>query len=111
VIEVDASFGIYNGCNPQANGSVLCHPYLNHNRNTSFCWYNSSDFQGRNFSQSFKGVCDPNNCTCDNLITHSVGVWECPFCRANDGPPHTQTTLWKQINEMCQTLGEWAPVQ
>ena len=39
VLEVDAGFGIYNGCNPQRDYSVQCHAY---EKGDDVCWWNTT---------------------------------------------------------------------
>ena len=129
VIEVDAGFGVYNGCNPYANGTVECHPYVR----GPVCWYNSTcggrqpdgSYVGAigpfclnstaadraaeaKFQKSFRPLCSRSRCSCEDELTRAVGKWPCVFCRRDDGPPHKQTPLWKQINKFAQTLnGNW----
>lgn len=127
IIEVDANYGIYNGCDPQSDYSVQCHPY----QRGPVCWYNTScgarspgpdgDFVGaigpfclanphqaaaaaKEFEQSFAPLCSRAQCSCEAELTGAVGKWPCVFCRPDDGPPHAQTRLWDQINKMTQTL-------
>jgi hypothetical protein len=58
--------------------------------------------------QSMAEVCDRSQCECANADERSVGNWPCVFCRDADGPPHSASKLWGQINRMASTLnGNW----
>jgi hypothetical protein len=133
VLEVDESFGVYSGCNPQADGSVECDVYARQ----PVCWYNMSCFGSKSdpsqghaigpfcaanasdpaagtaaaaqFARGFgDGICMHDDCACSAAFEEAVGVWPCVFCKPTDGPPHNDTKLWRQINRMCQTLdGSW----
>ena len=70
IVEADSRFGVYNGCDPQNNGSFICHPYWR----DGTCWYDFEDFKTR-----FSGICDPHQCTCLAASQSAVGKYSCEF--------------------------------
>ena len=67
VVEADSRFGVYNGCDPQNNGSFICRPYW---RDT--CWYDYLDFGSK-----FAGLCDRASCNCSIVTKAAVGAYYC----------------------------------
>ena len=70
VVEADSRFGVYNGCDPQNNGSFICRPYWHLHNDT--CWYDYLDFGSR-----FAGICDRASCNCSIVTKAAVGAFYC----------------------------------
>ena len=69
VVEIDSShYGVYNGCDPQPNGSSFrCRPYWH-----GGCWYDVAPY-----NTTFAGICDRANCSCAALFAQAVGRMAC----------------------------------
>lgn len=110
VVEADARLGVYSGCDPQPNGSFVCHSYSHNDYN---CWWNQTchDDEGlhtpRCYSGTFDKLCDKKQCKCAALTERSLGKMQCPMCNRN-ASWHKQTPFWKRLEGVSNMLnGSW----
>lgn len=118
VVEVDPRFGAYAGCTPPPDKpwsrDFVCDPYVN----TSACWWEEQNPDGRNFSALGDALCPARrdatsapSCNCSGIPTaRAVGAYNKPMAQIPNAEHHwhPQSDMWKQIEAFGGALnGNW----
>ena len=118
LVEVDPRFGAYAGCTPPPDKPwsrhFVCEPYIN----TSACWWEEQNPDGRNFSALGDALCPARrdatsaaSCNCSDIPTaRAVGAYNKPMAQIPNAEHHwhNQTDMWLQIEAFGGALdGNW----
>jgi hypothetical protein len=110
VVEADIRFGVYSGCDPQTNGSFVCH---NASPQPTNCWWNVTCHGDEGlhtpdcYNVSFDELCERTQCACKALTDGALGKFQCPMCDRN-ASWHNQSAFWLQLEAMSNKLnGSW----